>query len=372
MFHPSFHARATSDKIAYQMLGTGAAITYSELDRRSNQGAQLFRTLGLRPGDHIAFLLENSIAFLVICWAAQRSGLFYTAISRYLKPDEIAYIVRDCGARVFITSPYCAPAAQALIDQPIPELTLFTTGAPALGFESWDEALAEQPQTPIDDEAVGNDMLYSSGTTGKPKGVEREFAFEPLGTVNPLLQLLCVNICGMGPETIYLSPAPLYHAAPLRFNMSVAALGGTSIIMERFEPEAYLRAIEAHRVTHSQLVPTMFVRLLKMPDEIRRRYDVSSLRAAIHAAAPCPVDVKAQMIDWWGPILVEYYAGTEANGVTICTSSDWLAHRGTVGRSLVGAIKIVDDLSGAELPPRQIGSVYFAGGPQFAYHNDPE
>ncbi len=371
MSHPSIHAQTTPDKIAYQMAKSGEAITYRELDSRSNQGAQLFRSLGLQKGDHIALLMENTPVFMEVCWAAQRSGLYYTAISRYLTADEIAYIVKDCGARVVITTPKCVEAVAPLITGAPGEPIFYITG-PAQGqFKSWDEALAAQPATPIADESAGYDMLYSSGTTGRPKGIKRPLLEPSILVPNPLLKLLCSVMCGMTEESIYLSPAPLYHAAPLRFNMMCAALGGTSIIMESFDAEEFLRLVEKHKVTQSQLVPTMFVRMLKLPDEIRAKYDVSSLKGAVHAAAPCPADVKAKMIDWWGPVLIEYYAGSEGNGVTVSTSKDWLAHRGTVGRAVVGEIKILDD-DGVELPVGETGTVYFAGGPQFAYHNDPD
>ncbi len=237
------------------------------------------------------------------------------------------------------------------------------------GFRDFDAERAAMPETPIADEVTGYDMLYSSGTTGRPKGVKKPFMAEPIEKLPPLMKVLCQDMCGMGEDTVYLSPAPLYHAAPLRFNMIVAALGGTSIIMEKFDAEEFLRLVEAHRITHAQLVPTMFVRMLKLPDEVRARYDVSSIRAAVHAAAPCPADVKQAMIDWWGPILLEYYAGTEGNGVTVINSAEWLGHRGSVGRSFVGSIKILGE-DGAELPAGEVGAVYFAGGPAFAYHND--
>jgi long-chain acyl-CoA synthetase len=370
MSHPSHHARTAPDKVAYRMAGSGAAITYGELDARSNQGAHLFRSLGLGPGAHIALLMENRLELMEICWAAQRSGLYYTAISCYLTRDEIAYIVSDCGARVVITSDRYGDVVAGVVGD-ASSVALYTVDGPRPGFGSWADALAGQPRTPIADEVAGQDMLYSSGTTGRPKGIKRDAPNQPIDVSNPLLKLLCVDMCGMGADSVYLSPAPLYHAAPLRFNMALATLGGTSVIMESFDAEAMLRLIESERITHTQVVPTMFVRMLKLPDEVRRRHDLRSLRAAIHAAAPCPVDVKAQMIDWWGPILVEYYAGSESNGVTVCDSQQWLAHRGTVGRSVVGQIKIVDD-DDRELPPGEIGTVYFAGGPTFAYHNDAE
>ena len=369
MHHPSFHAATTPDKPAYVIAETGECLTYAELDRRSNQGAQLFARLGLVPGDHIALLLENGLPFVEICWAAQRAGLIFTAISRYLKPDEIAYIVEDCAARVFVTSPVGAGQTRGFAGRsggPI----LFMTDTPAPGFRSWDMEVAAQPETPIANAFAGRDMLYSSGTTGRPKGVETSLTPAPFGVLNPLLKLLCVDMCGVNRDSVYLSPAPLYHAAPLRFTMTAAAVGATVVVMKGFEAESYLRAIEKYRATHSQLVPTMFVRLLKLPPEVRAKYDVSSLRGAIHAAAPCPPDVKKQMIDWWGPILIEYYAGTEGNGVTIINSQEWLAHRGSVGRAYVGEIKIVDEQSGDVQPPRVNGVVYFAGGPPFAYRND--
>ncbi len=371
MTHPSIHARTRPDKIAYQMAGTGKAITYRELDELSNQGAHLFRSLGLNVGDHIAFLIENRLAFMEICWAAQRSGLYYTAISRYLKQDEIDYIVKDCGARIVITSPKCAEQIKGLIKGEPGEPLFYMLDEPLPGFRSWDKEAGAQPTTPIADEVAGYDMLYSSGTTGRPKGIKREHEKKPIAEPNQFLKILCADMCGMGENSIYLSPAPLYHAAPLRFNMMAITLGGTSIIMESFDAEEFLRLVEKHKVTQSQLVPTMFVRMLKLPEEVRKRYDVSSLKGAIHAAAPCPIDVKAQMIEWWGPILIEYYAGSEGNGVTVCTSQQWLEHRGSVGRAVVGKVKILDE-NDEELPVGEIGTVYFADAPVFTYHNDPE
>jgi fatty-acyl-CoA synthase/long-chain acyl-CoA synthetase len=246
-----------------------------------------------------------------------------------------------------------------MVDEPLP------------GFRSWDREAMAQPVTPIPDQEGGYDMLYSSGTTGRPKGIKRESEHDPIDRPSPFLKVLCADMCGMNSDSIYLSPAPLYHAAPLRFNMMAITLGGTSIIMESFDAEEFLKLVEKHRVTQSQLVPTMFVRMLKLPEEVRRRYDVSSLKGAIHAAAPCPIDVKARMIEWWGPILIEYYAGSEGNGVTVSTSQQWLTHRGTVGRAVVGKVRILDD-GDQELPAGQIGTVYFADAPVFAYHNDPE
>ncbi len=371
MTHPSHYAKTQPDKIAYQMAGSGKAITYRELDELSNQGAHLFRSLGLKAGDHIAFLLENRLAFMEICWAAQRAGLYYTAISRYLKQDEIDYIVKDCGAKVVITSPQCAAQVAALVSDAPGAPLFYMLDEPAPGFRSWDREAGSQPTTPIADEVAGYDMLYSSGTTGRPKGIKRAHEHNPIDVPNAFLKLLCEKMCGMNADSVYLSPAPLYHAAPLRFNMMAITLGGTSIIMEHFDAEAFLKLVEKHQVTQSQLVPTMFVRMLKLPDEVRRQYNVSTLKGAIHAAAPCPVEVKAKMIEWWGPILIEYYAGSEGNGVTVSDSKQWLSHRGTVGKAVVGSLKILDE-DGVEVPTGQIGTVFFADAPAFTYHNDPE
>jgi len=371
MTHPSIYARTQPDKIAYQMAGSGKAISYRDLDELSNQGAHLFRSLGLKAGDHIAFLIENRLAFMEICWAAQRAGLYYTAISRYLTQDEIAYIIRDCGARLVITSPKCAEQIRGLVTGAPGEPLFYMLDEPLPGFRSWDKEAIAQPVTPIPDEEAGYDMLYSSGTTGRPKGIKRESEHNPIELPNPFLKILCADMCGMNAGSIYLSPAPLYHAAPLRFNMMAITLGGTSVIMESFDAEEFLKLVEKHKITQSQLVPTMFVRMLKLPDEVRKRYDVSSLVGAIHAAAPCPIDVKAKMIEWWGPKLIEYYAGSEGNGVTVSNSQQWLDHRGTVGRAVVGKVKILDE-NDQELPVGQIGTVYFADAPTFAYHNDPE
>jgi acyl-CoA synthetase (AMP-forming)/AMP-acid ligase II len=249
MTHPSIHARSHPNKIAYRMAATGKAISYRELDELSNQGAHLFRSLGLKAGDHIALLMENRLAFMEICWAAQRSGLYYTAISRYLKEDEIAYIVRDCGAKVFIGSPKCAAQVKGLNTGAPGEPLLFMLDEPLEGFRSWDKEAIAQPVTPVADEVAGYDMLYSSGTTGRPKGIKKQFENNRIDLPNPFLKILCADMCGMNAETVYLSPAPLYHAAPLRFNMMAIVFGGTSVIMESFDTEEFLKLVEKHKVT---------------------------------------------------------------------------------------------------------------------------
>ncbi|QQS13903.1 MAG: AMP-binding protein [Rhodospirillales bacterium] len=368
--HPHIHAASNPEKIAYVMAGSGETVTYGQLEERSNRIARMFRANGLKVGDHLALMLENHARFFEICWAAQRAGLIYTAISSRLTAAEAAYIVGDCGAKLFITSKYLAGTAaeiapgitgvglRLMIDGTIP------------GFESFETVVARYPAERLADETAGNDMLYSSGTTGRPKGVLAPLSGEPIDALNPLLDLTR-RLYGIDADSIYLSPAPLYHAAPLRFNMTVMRLGGTCVLMEHFDAEEYLRLLQKHRATHSQLVPTMFVRMLKLPDEVRAKYDVSSLRCAIHAAAPCPVPVKEKMIAWWGPILFEYYGGTEGNGITMINSQEWLAHKGSVGRAMIGKLKICGE-DGEEVPTGESGTVYFAEGRPFAYHNDPK
>lgn len=357
-------AARTPDKPAVVMAGSGRVVTFRELNEESNRLAQLLRAEGLRPGDHIAFMLENHPLYLAVAWAAQRSGLYYTAISSRLQPEELAYIVDNCEAKAFITSASMEAAARSAPDVPL-RLML---GATSPGYESYEERVAQHPPTPIEDECEGSDMLYSSGTTGRPKGVKPPLSKAPMGEAGPLYMLIS-SLFAADADSVYLSPAPLYHAAPLRYSLVFHRLGATVVVMERFDPEQALAAIERYRVTHSQWVPTMFIRMLKLPDETRARYDVSSLRCAVHAAAPCPVPVKEQMIAWWGPILHEYYAGTEGNCFVYTDSEDWLAHKGTVGRPILGEVHVCDE-DGRELPPGEPGTLYFGNGPTFEYHAD--
>jgi acyl-CoA synthetase (AMP-forming)/AMP-acid ligase II len=368
--YPGSIAKLRPDQPAYRMAAGGEVVTYRELDERSNRGAQLLRSLGLVPGDAIAILLENHPRFFEICWAAQRSGLYYTPISHRLTAPEVDYIVRDCGAKVLIASAATRDVALALAPGLSQLAGRYLVGGACEGYASWETAVAGQPARPVPDEQEGADLLYSSGTTGRPKGVKLPTLGKPIGTP-PALVALLKGLYGVDERTVYLSPAPFYHAAPLRFCMAAQRLGASCLLMEHFDAAEALRLIERHRVSVSQWVPTMFVRMLKLPPEERGRYDVSSLRVAIHAAAPCPIPVKQQMIEWWGPVLYEYYAGTESNGFTAIDSQQWLGHKGSVGRPLVGKIHILDD-EGQELPPGQPGVIYFEGGTTFEYHNAPE
>jgi long-chain acyl-CoA synthetase len=369
-FFPDTHAEQDPERPAYILARSGEVVTYGELTERSRRTAHLMRSVGAEKGSAVAFMLENHPRFLELAWGAQRAGLRYTAISPRLTAEEVAYMLEDSGARVLFASAATADVARdAAARSPGVGATISVDDGVA-GFESHDELVAGQPSTPLDDEAEGLEFLYSSGTTGRPKAIKAELALDPIGTP-PAIVPLFERLYGFGADTVYLSPAPLYHSAPLRFNMAVHRLGGTTVVMDKFDPEWALELIERHRVTHVQMVPTMFIRLLRLSDDERRARDISSLRSVIHAAAPCPPEVKRQMIEWLGPIVEEYYSATEVYLLTAIDSEDWLEHPGSVGKALVGTPHIVDD-DGNELPAGEVGTVWSEGGPQFEYHNAPE
>ncbi len=375
--YPGAHLATYADKPALIMGGSGFTQTFAELDAAANRLSHLLRSAGLQPGDHVAICMENHDRYLEVVWGCHYAGLVYTCASSRLQSGELEYIVNDCGARVYITSKYKAEqAAEIVANTPVVELRLMLDGT-IDGYESYESAVAAQSPEPLDEERVaGLDMLYSSGTTGMPKGITRPFPGEPLeSTPGPIVGVLQM-LFGMDDTKRYLSPAPFYHAAPLRFCLATQAIGATIVAMEHFDAEEYLSLVEAHRITHSQVVPTMFVRMLKLPDEARTKYDVSSLETVIHAAAPCPVPVKQQMIEWFGPVIHEYYAGSEGNGFVYCNSEMWLAHPGTVGTPIACTVHIVGDDGengvGEEVETGQPGTVYFEGGAEFEYHNDPE
>jgi len=361
---------ANPDKPAYIMAQTGEVVTRIELEERSNQCAHLFRDLGLSIGDHIAILMENNRYFFEICSAASRAGIIYTPVSTYLKESEVEYIVNNCEAKLFVSSMAKSDIARVLIDKMSNVKTRLMVGGVIDGYISYEEKMNTFPTTPIADEMAGQDMLYSSGTTGRPKGVKINWEPMPYGEIPDAGKALMM-LYGFNEDTVYLSPAPLYHAAPLRFCMMVLYGGGTVIVMDRFDALESLQLIDKYKATHSQWVPTMFIRMLKLPEEERAKCDVSSMTVAIHAAAPIPITVKEQMIKWLGPVIMEYYAGTEANGITMINSDEWMAHKGSVGRALVGVPHILDE-QGKELPPGEPGLIYFGEGQEFEYHDDPE
>ena len=375
-FERSLQHQAAShpDRAAIVMSGSGEVTTYADLDDRSSRLAHLLRGAGLSIGDHLALMMVNSAAFLEVAWAAQRAGLRYTALNSHLRTDEVQYILDDCGATAFVVSAELADVVAGLdlgriglriVDGP-------TARADLAGFVDYRAALATVAAGPIADEAEGREMLYSSGTTGRPKGVSKPLLpTAPGDPASPAVAIAEGIALALGDDAVYLTPAPLYHAAPLVYTMGCHRAGATAVVMESFDAEACLVAIERYRVTHAQFVPTMFTRLLHLPDAVRAAADTSSLRMVLHAAAPCPVAVKQAMFDWWGPILYEYYAGTEDIGGSFIGPDEWLAHPGSVGRPNAELHIVGPD--GEEVGVGETGTIWFAaGGRDFEYHNDPD
>ncbi|MFI5715702.1 acyl-CoA synthetase [Nocardia sp. NPDC051750] len=367
---PGWHAERTPDRPAIIMASSAEIVTYRDLEQRSIRGARALRARGLKVGDHIAILMENNRQYLEIAWAAQRSGLYYTAVNWHLTAGEVQYILDDCGATALIAG---ESMAEVVADLDLTRIPVRIAGTGELpGFEPYEDVLAAESADPLGAaECEGREMLYSSGTTGRPKGIRKPLAATPLGDPSAPPVQIARGLLVSGPtrDAVYLSPAPLYHGAPLVFSMSWHRLGATVVVMERFDARQCLELIERHRITHTQMVPTMFVRMLRLPPAERDRYDTSSLVDVVHSAAPCPVAIKQQMLDWWGPIISEYYSGTEDVGNTYISAREWLDHPGSVGRPaqechIVGA-------DGAELPVGEVGVVYFDGGRPFEYHHDP-
>ena len=373
--YPGTFAATHPDRPAVIMAETGEGLTYRELEDGSVRLARTLLDHGLRRGDVVALLSDNHPRVFEVYWAAQRAGLLVTAVNHHLSPDEAAYIVDDCGARALVVSAAKDELALAIVDA-TPGVTLrLAFGGTVAGHRDYDEVVDPQSPEPLADQPRGGDMLYSSGTTGRPKGIKPNLVERQIDEPGDLYIAVFKPMYGFDEDTVYLSPAPVYHAAPLRFGATIQSTGGTVVMMHRFDPEQALAAIERYRVTHSQWVPTMFVRMLKLPDETKQRYDVSSLHVAIHAAAPCPVEVKQAMIDWWGPVLYEYYSSSEANGITFISPQQWLERPGSVGVAGLGTIHICDDSDdrGRELASNEVGTVYFERDRvPFAYHNDPD
>lgn len=367
--YPGVHAATRPDHPAVVMTGSGRTITYGELEDRSARLASALHARGLRRGDVVAMLTDNAAECFEIYWACLRSGLYITPVNRNLNADEIAYIVADSGAKALVVS--AAVPAAADVRELSPQVEhAFVFGGEVAGYASYDELLAGAGER-LTDQPRGSDMMYSSGTTGRPKGVKQ--AMLPIQVDQPgdPITGLLGGPFKVGPDDVYLQPAPVYHAAPLKWSGAVQALGGTVVMMEKFDAEGALAAIEQYGVTTAQFVPTMFVRMLQLPEEVRTRYRHDSLRLAVHAAAPCPPDVKQAMIDWWGPVVFEYYGSTEQNGITFISSPEWLAKRGSVGKAMIGVAHICDD-EGNELAAGEVGTVYFERETRpFEYHNDP-
>ena len=361
--HLTQFAAEQPDKPAIIMSGDGSTVTYRELEDRSRALAGQLGAHGLGPGDHIAILMENRPDFLVAAFAAQRGGLFYTPVNWHLTPEEVAYIVQDCGARALLTSEDHRKVADQVAAEN-PALAVWMCGRP--GPSGFAPNGQDAPTPAPSPEIEGSSMVYSSGTSGRPKGIKRALTGERFGQVTAGDQMLR-GLYDWNRETVLLEPSPLYHAAPMNFAMSTHRVGGTVVLMAEFDPAEALRAMETWRTDKAWLVPTMMIRMLKVPD--RGRFDLSRLTHAVHGAAPCPRDIKRAMIDWWGPVLYEFYAATEGNGMTTITPQEWLAHPGSVGRS--PDVRIVGE-DGEVLPPGEVGVISFASEwTRFEYHNDP-
>src|SRR5262245_33268277 len=364
---PDWYAARTPEAPSIVMGHSGETVTYAQLDERSRRFACALRARGLQVGDHIAILLGNERTFLEVAWAAQRAGLYYTAINSHLRCGEVQYVLDDCGAAALVSSAELSDVVAELDVSGIP-VRVSTRGELA-GFERYDHVIAAASAGPVEGECEGREMLYSSGTTGFPKGVRKPLPGKAFGDSTSVPAQIALGLTAGGdPSAVYLCPAPLYHSAPLVGSMSWHRVGATVILMEKFDPRECLELIERYRVTDAQFVPTMFVRMFRLPTAVRESYDLSSLRRVLHTGAPCPVVVKRQMLEWWGPIIDEYYSGTEDLGATYISAREWLEHPGSVGRPIdechiVGA-------AGEELGPGEVGVVYFAGGRPFEYHND--
>jgi len=368
--YPGTHAATTPDKPAVIMAGTDRAVTYRELDDNSAALAAALHGIGLRKGDVVAMLSDNAAECFEVYWACMRSGLYITPVNRGLSADEVSYIVNDSEAKALIVSAGVADLA-AKVRGAVSVDGAYAFGGDVDGYDSYADFLASAGPR-LGDQPRGSDMMYSSGTTGRPKGVRQ--AMLPLQVDQPgdPVTGLLGGVFKVGADDVYLQPAPIYHAAPLKWAGAVQALGGTVVMMKKYDAGQALALIEEHRVTIAQFVPTMFVRMLQLPEEVRGKYDTSSIRLAVHAAAPCPPDVKQAMIDWWGPVVIEYYGSTEQNGITVISSPEWLQKRGSVGKAMIGVVRICDD-EGNEMPPGEVGTVYFERDARpFEYHNDPE
>ena len=364
-------ALAHPDKPAIVMASSGETVTFGDFEARSNRVAHLLRDAGLRRGDHIAVFIENSPQLLEIEGGAERAGLYYSLINTYLGADEVAYIVANSQAKVLFSSAARREVAAAAAAQcpGLARMLMTGPGPHPAGWEPYDTVITGYPTDPLPGESLGAAMLYSSGTTGQPKGVLRNLP--EVDPDEPLPVMAFVRaMFGFREGMTYLNPAPLYHSAPQASVSAALRMGCTTIVMEHFDPEQWLALVERYRVTHCQMVPVMFSRLLRLPEEVRARYDTSSLECIVHAAAPCPVHVKQAMIDWLGPIITEYYGATEANGFTFCTTEEWLAHPGTVGRPILGELLILDAM-GNECPTGTDGTIWFRGATAFEYFRDP-
>jgi len=351
-----------------------------ELQARVRKAAGGFSAMGVVSGDTVALLMRNDIAFLEASLAATHVGAYTVPISWHSTPSEVAYILEDSGAKILVAH---ADLLVPLDARTLAQLTVFAVEPPSDVLEAyrldpvtvvpqaparnWSDWLQAQDAHAGQPKAMSQSMLYTSGTTGKPKGVRR---LAPTPEQQRLMAETRRTVYGVVPDARILLPGPLYHGAPNGIALSAAATAELLVLMARFEPEALLGQIEKHRITSLFMVPTMFVRLLGLPADARRRYDLSSLRFVLHAAAPCPADVKRRMIEWWGPVINEFYGGTETGPIAFGTSGDWLERPGTVGKPTDHAVVRILDENGDDCPAGVPGEIFARLGhyPDFTYH----
>lgn len=364
-------ARREPDRTALEF-ETMPAVSYGELEELANRFAHLFRSVGLEPGDHISGILPNGPEVIAAIWGAYRCGLYYTPVAHTFSPAELAHVVDNSDSKVVITTEIFGEKLSDVETTCAKVQRRFIFGARP-GWDDIEAALKVQPSTPIADESPGMLMMYSSGTTGAPKGIWRPLPADPQPYREgpPTFARDLIPLFDFNSDTRYLSPAPLYHAAPLRWSLAITACGGTAIIMDRFDAERALTILETRDITMSQWVPTMFRRMLALPEDRRAAFSAPAHISAWHAAAPCPVPLKQQMIDWWGPVINEYYSGSESVGLTLLNTQEWRDHPGSVGRAVKGTLHIVDNDFNT-LAPGEIGNVYFDPPSKFAYYNEPE
>lgn len=369
--YPGKYAEQHPDRPAFIMASSGESVSYREFEARANRVAHFLRDQGLKRLDHFSIFMENNSRYLECNSAGERTGTYYTCINSFLKADEVSYILNNSESTVLITSVALLDVARdAMASSPQITACLVVGGQTESDrILSFEDTVARYPETPIADERLGGAMLYSSGTTGKPKGVLRKVDDQSPDIPHPLFEFL-LALWHYREDMVYLSPAPLYHSAPQGAVGLTIRKGGTAVIMERFDPEQYLQLVEQYQVSHSQLVPTMFSRMLKLPDEVRAKANTSSLEIAVHAAAPCPVPVKEAMIEWWGPIISEYYGATEGLGFTTIDSTDWLEHKGSVGKPVLGDLHILTE-DGREADEGEVGEIWFKRASEFSYFNNP-
>ncbi|HET6316182.1 MAG TPA: AMP-binding protein, partial [Chloroflexota bacterium] len=351
----------------------GNEVTAGELLASTNQLVHGLRALGLQPGDAIAAVLPNSRQAYEIYLAMQQAGWYLTPINFHLVGPEIAYILQDCEAKAFFANAQFASACAAAADEAnIPAATRFSIGGAIDGFRAYHELKAGQPTSTPGQRTLGSGMNYTSGTTGRPKGVRRKLPGTPPEESDLTAALKGYGVTEHETDNVHLLACPWYHTAPLVMSIPSVHLGHTLVIMDRFDAQRTLELIERYRVTITHLVPTQFVRLLALPEDVRQRYDVSPLRHVIHGAAPCPPDVKRRMIEWWGPVLDEYYNSTEGVGGTIIFSDEWLAKPGSVGKARGDNEIVIMDERGTLLAAGEIGTVFSVAREGFEYFKDPE